>query len=1376
MHISKSALALAVSAAVSASAIGDSGKPGFDAALPSEASHAKTNFKYPIHSKPSGGAVLYDQSGLAEGMAPSQDFQSTFDAYDSQSADDFVVTDAEGWTLSAFNFTMSFVGAAPPYDVVFNVDVYADASGTPGSPVCSYSGLEGTMDPAPDTNVTIALNSPCALAQGTYWVAMVPVIAFPPKTRLSTGFAGTLGNEGVWRQALDGDGTGCTDWAPMSTCVKNGTPVGFGFNNLLFQVIGSVGNGVGCAAGDICLVSTVGTDLTQGACASTDTIDATVGDQLNFCYTITNDTGIALDYHTLSNNVDGTIFSLINQSVPAGGSFQFNWIATVGQTNTYNSTWTAQDVPPGYIAEVTTGSGGDCSDRIFSDGFDNAAVPCPGVSNFIDITGTGTPLGLGDDTPVDVTMPFSFNFYGTTSNLLTVSNNGGALFDAPHSFLGFSNDSLPSASLSAPAILPLWDDFDSGSGEVYTDVRGITPDRQFIVEWFDRVHFRGVSNTDGATFELILNENGTIQFEYADVQYSGFGNLSGDPADCSGGICATIGLQSDATVFDQFSAFEASVTSNSGILWTPSTPQAFTSSDSTTVNVGAPQIVVVPAALTGAGAPGLPGTIPFAIENHGDRDLNWSLDEAAPSNKHFAPPGSRFVMPMGDPTQSTTTRPHLASPHPRKHGAHSAQGNRIALAAGVTAFAADVYFDEFYTLDVTANNGTSLVAGAGGTAFGFKFLDGDFSQAYGIDKFGSQINTFASVSATDGTITPIGASNPSADAGGFTGFAQDPTTGTLYASGTSCGSSSHLYTIDRNTGASTLVGEMPNMPCAIWIAVGPDGLMYSADIVDDAFFAVDKTSGATSLKGSVGFNANYTQDADFDQSTGVLYWAAFNADSFAAEIRTVDLDTGASSLVYSLGLTDISGLATETVGGPCSQPQDLPWLSLSPVSGTTAPSGSSPALASIDGTGTVDGDVLSGTVCVASNDPQNHTVEVPIQYTISLPPPPPPPTVTKAFAPATVLPGDTTTLTITLTNDAAVPADLTAALTDPLPPGLFVAPTPNASSDCGGVVTATAGSTDVTLDSAGSTISAAAACTVVVDVVVGGVGSFVNTIDLGAWQTSIGSNTAPATATVSTTPIAPTMTKEFAPATVLPDAPSTLTITLANGNAVPTGLTASVTDTFPAGLVVAATPNASTTCGGALDATAGSDHVTLDIGAVIPANGTCTISVDTSASLPGSYANSIPIGALQTSAGSNAASADATLVVPAPPTLAKTFSPPITTVGLPSTLMITLANTNATPVNLTSALVDTFPIGLLVAATPNAASDCGGALTATAGTDVVILDAAGSTIPAGGSCTISVDVDAATPNDYLNTLLAGTLLTDAGSNANPASATLSVNP
>ena len=1238
MRISKSAIALAVAAALPAlSLAGSSDADAASRLAPGkrvDSQHSEPHFKYPVHARAPTSTVLYDQSGTAVAGFPSQNFEASYDAYDSAGADDFVVSDAAGWDVGAFNFQISPSTSPPgdPSSATYDIDVYPDAAGLPGAAtVCSYDAVSGTVDPG-ITSLSVSLPSTCHLAPGTYWVSVVVNLDFAVGGQIFWSLSSQTpapGANAAWENPGDAFGSGCTVWADNAIC-----GAASGLTTALFQVIGSVGSGAACTPSGICLQSTVGTDLSAGACGTVDTLDATVGDQLNFCYTITNNTGVELDYQSLSNNVDGTLLSYLQQPIADGASFQFNHVETVANTLTYTSTWAASDALPSYGAEVE--GGGGCGDRIFADGFGDAASPC-GSGTFVDITGTGTPLGLGDDESADVPMPFSFDFYGTTSNLLSVSNNGGIVFGVSGAFLEFTNVSLPSNTLPGPAILPLWDDFDGTSGDVYTDVRGSTPNRQFIVEWYNRTHY--TNNTDGATFEVIVNEDGTLQFEYADVAYTALNDFSSDPDVCDGGICATIGLQGAPSLYDQFSAFESAVTNDSGIKWTPVSRQVYMSTDSVTVSVGAPQIVVNPSPITGTVAPGGATAIPFGIENHGNRDLDWTLTEAAPSTFHFAPPGARIAMPMGDSSKSTSLRAHLtwsrdAMKPDLLAGLHSPL-------AGVAAFAANVSGDEFDTLDATADTGLTIVGPAQNTAFTLKFLDGDFTKAWGIDKFGAMSNTFATIDASTGTITPIGSSVASAD-GGWTGFAQDPITGTLYASATTCGSSSHLYTIDRNTGNATLIGEMTGMGCAIWIAVGPDGLMYSVDIVDDALYAVDKASGATSLKGSVGFNANYAQDADFDQSTGILYWAAVNADTQSVEMRTIDLDTGASSLIYSLGGSQISGFATETIGGPCAQPQDLPWLSFAPQIGTTPPLGVSPVSAMIDATNANDGDVLAGTVCASSNDPTHHMLGTPITINVANAPPVPP-TVGKAFAPTTVAANASSTLTITLGNTTGVAATLLAQLTDTFPSGLTVAPTPNAVTTCGGTLTATAGANSIMLDNAGASIPASGTCTITVDVAATSGGSYANDIPAGALQTSAGSNTVSADATLQVVD-PPTLTKVFAPAAITAGQTSDLTITIGNSNAVALTSSAALVDSFPPGIVVDATPNATTTCGGTVTAAAGSDSVTLDSGASIPPGG-CTVSVVVTAAAPGTYPNVLGVGALQTDLGSNQIAAGAILGV-----------------------------------------------------------------------------------------------------------------------------------
>ena len=260
----------------------------------------------------------------------------------------------------------------------------------------------------------------------------------------------------------------------------------------------------------------------------------------------------------------------------------------------------------------------------------------------------------------------------------------------------------------------------------------------------------------------------------------------------------------------------------------------------------------------------------------------------------------------------------------------------------------------------------------------------------------------------------------------------------------------------------------------------------------------------------------------------------------------------------------------------------------------------------------------------------------------------------------------------------------------------------------------------------------------------------------------------------------PTLAKSFNPTTINTGGTSTLTVTLGNANAAVATLTGPLVDTLPTGVVIANTPNANTTCGGAgaLVATAAASSVTLPAGRTIPANGNCTLTVDVTSAVVGSYVNTLPVGALVTSNGNNLAPASATLTVVAPgvlPTLAKAFSPISINVNGTSTLTVTLGNPNAAVATLTAPLVDTLPGGVVVANTPNANTTCGGAgaVVAVAAASSVTLPA-GRTIPANGTCTLTVDVTSAVVGVYVNTLPIGALVTSNGNNPTAANATLTV--
>ncbi|ANB18193.1 Hypothetical protein I596_2181 [Dokdonella koreensis DS-123] len=101
------------------------------------------------------------------------------------------------------------------------------------------------------------------------------------------------------------------------------------------------------------------------------------------------------------------------------------------------------------------------------------------------------------------------------------------------------------------------------------------------------------------------------------------------------------------------------------------------------------------------------------------------------------------------------------------------------------------------------------------------------------------------------------------------------------------------------------------------------------------------------------------------------------------------------------------------------------------------------------------------------------------------------PQLDKTFTPSVIAVGDTTMLTLTVTNTDELAAKSGFSFTDALPAGLTVAATPAPSNSCGGTLTAAAGSTSVTL-AGGSLAAGAASCVVTVPVTAGALGLYTN--------------------------------------------------------------------------------------------------------------------------------------------------------------------------------------------------------------------------------------------------------------------------------------------
>ncbi|MGA9422453.1 MAG: hypothetical protein WBW61_08825, partial [Rhodanobacteraceae bacterium] len=273
----KTTIAVSITAALAAQALMTA-----DAANPNHTRpQAATNQKSTAHFRqPLGSSVLYDQTTSLYGNGIiSQNFTSTTaDTYNAAVADDFVVTDASGWTVNQVNAAGVYFNGSGPADS-FDVNIYPDNGGFPAAaPTCSYSGLAYTEAPA--GAFSIPLSSGCSLAQDTYWVSVVANMSFSAGGEFGweTFSPGTTpGEVAEFQNPSNFFGTGCTTWTNIQTCISAAS------SSTGLQIIGAVGGGGG---GGIDL--TVGLALDNGdpnQCGSATSLDVTQGDSVNFCYT-----------------------------------------------------------------------------------------------------------------------------------------------------------------------------------------------------------------------------------------------------------------------------------------------------------------------------------------------------------------------------------------------------------------------------------------------------------------------------------------------------------------------------------------------------------------------------------------------------------------------------------------------------------------------------------------------------------------------------------------------------------------------------------------------------------------------------------------------------------------------------------------------------------------------------------------------------------------------------------------------------------------------------------------------------------------------------------------------------------------------------------
>jgi len=161
--------------------------------------------------------------------------------------------------------------------------------------------------------------------------------------------------------------------------------------------------------------------------------------------------------------------------------------------------------------------------------------------------------------------------------------------------------------------------------------------------------------------------------------------------------------------------------------------------------------------------------------------------------------------------------------------------------------------------------------------------------------------------------------------------------------------------------------------------------MYGVEIVTDTLVAIDKTTGEAQTPGSIGFDANFAEGLDFDDTTNTLYFAAVDNSTGAAEMYTLDTDTGAGTLISPISPdptgTQYAALGIARLTGICAYPSNVPWLSYSSTRGSTAPGDTTPITVTFDATDLTQGN-YSADICVNNNDLTNRRLPVPVTLTV----------------------------------------------------------------------------------------------------------------------------------------------------------------------------------------------------------------------------------------------------------------------------------------------------------------------------------------------------------------------------------------------------------
>ena len=187
----------------------------------------------------------------------------------------------------------------------------------------------------------------------------------------------------------------------------------------------------------------------------------------------------------------------------------------------------------GHVPAARRGDGGPDA---FGTTWVDSDEPMGPEYTWVDLSTSGTAHTLDDDGTVEVELPFSFPFYGTSQTRVWINANGFLTFDGEPGSESYRNLFLPNTN--APSVIaPYWDDLDPTSGgRVLSQDLG---DGRFAVTWEDVPHYSESGDAGSFRFQAILASDGSILFQYALINagsYAASSTVGIQPSDGSTGL------------------------------------------------------------------------------------------------------------------------------------------------------------------------------------------------------------------------------------------------------------------------------------------------------------------------------------------------------------------------------------------------------------------------------------------------------------------------------------------------------------------------------------------------------------------------------------------------------------------------------------------------------------------------------------------------------------------------------------------------------------------------------------------------------------------------------------------------------------------------